>query len=198
MAIALIQGDNTALSLRLGCMKRPESSLSIEETRGLRKDDFLRKLRANRGYRRLAEIRKFNERILPLLEKSCWLQHVAAVKSEMRGARAKAALRRLDRFVSSLGGGLWLCDAIVESLDDLRHDLERLASKARRGRPADPVAKLFRRNMKVFVPPADALQRSRRATSQDEIDEILADISAVVFRRRVSVPSFTRMRKRDR
>ena len=179
-------------------MKLPESSLSIEERRASAKADFLRRLRANRGYKRLAEIRKFNERSLSLLEASCWLHRRAAAKNEMRGRRAKAALRSLDRFVSSIGDGFWLSDPIAGSLDALRRDLERLASKARRGRPADPIAKTFRRNMKIFVPLAGASQRTQRAASHDEIDEILADISAVVFGRRVSVSSFTRMRKRDR
>ena len=179
-------------------MKRPKFSLPIKEVRTSAKADFLRKLRANRGYKRLAEMRNFNERRLSLLEESCWLHHSAAARSQMSGARAKATLRHFDRFVSSIGGGFWLSDAIVESLDALGSDLKRLASKARRGRPADPVAKSFRRNMKIFVPSAGALERTRRATSQDKIDEILTDISAVVFGRRVSVSSFTRMRKRDR
>jgi hypothetical protein len=179
-------------------MKRAEFSIAIKEVRASAKADFLGKLRGNRGYKRLAEMRNFNRRILSLLEESSWRYRVAAARSEIAGARAKAALRHLDRFVSSIGSGFWLHDAIVESLDTLGRDLMRSASKARRGRPADPVAKSFRRNMKIFVPSAGALQRTRRAASQDEIDEILADISAVVFGRRVSVSSFTRMRKRDR
>ena len=179
-------------------MKRPEFSLEIKEVRASAKADFLRKLRANRGYKRLAEMRKFNERSLSLLEESCWRHHSASTKSEMSSARAKAALRHFARLISSVGAGLWLSDAIVDSLDALGSDLQRLASKARRGRPADPIAKSFRRNMKIFVPSAGALQRTQRATSQNEIDAILADISAVVFGRRVSVSSFTRMRKRDR
>jgi hypothetical protein len=179
-------------------MKHPESSLAIEEVRASAKADFLRKLRANRGYKRLAELRNSNDRILSHLEESCWRYHCAAVTNEMRGTAAKATLRHLDRFVFSLGGGFWLSDAIVESLDALRRDLKRLASKATRGRPTDPAAKSFRRNMNIFVPSAGALQRTRRAASQDEIDEVLTDISAVVFGRRVSVASFTRMRKRDR
>jgi hypothetical protein len=179
-------------------MKRPEFSLAIKEGRASAKANFLRKLRANRGYRRLAEMRNFNEGSLSLLEDACWRHHSAAARSEMSGARAKAALRHFDRFVSSIGGGFWVSDAIVESLDALGSDLKRLASKARRGRPADPVARLFRKNMKVFVPSAGASQKTLRAASQPTIDEILADISAVVFGRRVSVSSFTRMRKRDR
>ncbi len=179
-------------------MKRPEFSLAIKEVRASAKAGFLRKLRANRGYKRLAEMRNFNERSLALLEESCWRHHSAAARSAMSGARAKATLRHFDRFLSSIGGGFWLSDTIVESLDALGSDLKRSASKARRGRPADPIAKLFRRSMKIFVPSAGASQRTRRAASQHKIDEILADISAVVFGRRVSVSSFTRMRKRDR
>jgi len=198
MAAVLIQDDNAASYKKLHDMKPLKSWLAIEEIRASAKADFLRKLRANRGYKRLAEIRKFNERSLSLLEESCWRQYGAAAKSEMTGAGAKAALRSLDRFVSSIGGGFWLGDEIVESLDALRRDLERLASKARRGRPSDPVARSFRRSMHVFIPLAGAFQKTQRAVSQDECDEILADISAVVLDRRVSVSSFTRMRKRDR
>src|SRR5258708_29740743 len=155
-------------------MKRPEFSLAIKEGRISAKADFLRTLRANRGYQRLAEIRNFNVETLSLLEDACWRHHSTAARSAMSGARAKAALRHFDRFVSSIGGGFWLSDTIVESLDALGNDLKRLASKARRGRPADPIAKLFRRSMKIFVPSAGASQKTRRAASQQKIDEILA------------------------
>lgn len=180
-------------------MKHPEFSLkTIKEVRNSARAGLLRKLRANRGYKRLAELRNFNEGSLSLLEEQCWRYYVAAARSEAMGARAKASLSHLDRFVSSIGGGLWLSDATVESLDALGSEFNHLASKSRRGRPADPVAKSFRRNMKVFVPAAGVLQKTQRAASQHKIDEILTDISAVVFGRRVSVSSFTRMRKRDR
>ena len=114
-------------------MKPTKSPLTIEEIRASAKADFLRKLRANRGYKRLAEIRRFDERSLSRLEDSCWLLRRAAARSEIRGARAKAALRSFNRFLSFIAGGFWLSDGLIESLDALRRDLERLASKSRRG-----------------------------------------------------------------
>jgi hypothetical protein len=52
--------------------------------------------------------------------------------------------------------------------------------------------------MQIFFPSARAFQKTQRALSQEEIDGLLTDISAAVLGRRVSVSSFTRMRKRDR
>jgi hypothetical protein len=179
-------------------MKGSESHPTIEEIRAAAKADFLRRLRANPGYKRLARIRKYNPKSLSLLEESCWLQHCSAVWHEMRGARARAALKKLDRLVAFIGDAFWHQENVVQSLDDIRRSFARLESKAKRGRPSDPVARAFRRNMQTFIPPASAFQMSRRAVSQTESDEILAEISAVVLGRHILVESFTRMRKRDR
>jgi hypothetical protein len=179
-------------------MNASESYLRIEEICAAAKGDFLRRLRANPGYKRLARVREYNQNSLSLLEESCWLQHCSARWHEMRGVRARAALKKLDRLVAFVGDAFWHQPNVVQSIDAIRSSLTRLESKAKRGRPSDPVARSFRRNMQTFIPPSRAFQKSRRAVSQTESDEILAEISAVVLGRHISGASFSRMRKRDR
>jgi hypothetical protein len=116
----------------------------------------------------------------------------------MRGVRAQRALRNLERFISSIGDVSWLPDTYVGSLDALKRHLERLALKAKHGRPADPIGKLLRRNIHTFVPSGGPFERTQRAASQEYIDEIFTDICAVVLGRRVTASSFNRMRRRDR
>ena len=179
-------------------MKRAKSSLAVKEMQVAAKAHFIQKLQTNRGYERLAEIRGINSDRLRLFEEFCWLNYCAAAEHEMRGVRAKRALRNLERFISSIGDVSWLSDTYVSSLDALNRHLEHLALKAKRGRPADPIGRLLRRNMQKFVPFSGPFKRTRRAASQEYIDEILTEICAVVLGRRVSASSFTRMRKRDR
>lgn len=76
--------------------------------------------------------------------------------------------------------------------------MKSLASKAKRGRPSDTIAMFFRQNMHIFVPPARLSQRTTRFLSREESDEIFTELFAIVFERRVSVATFTRMRIRER
>jgi hypothetical protein len=179
-------------------VRRAKSSFGITQMQIAAKGQFIQKLQANPGYKRLAEIRGINSRRLSLFEEFCWLNHSAAVEQEMRGIRAKRALRNLERFISSIGDVSWLPDTYVSSLDALKRHLERLSLKAKHGRPADPIGKLLRRNIRAFVPSSGPFERTQRAASQEYIDEIFTDVCAVVLGRRVTASSFTRMRRRDR
>jgi hypothetical protein len=179
-------------------MKRAKSSLAVKEMQIAAKAHLIQKLRANQGYKRLAEIRGVNSHRLSLFQEFCWLNYCAAAEQEMRGVRAQRALRNLERFISSIGDVSWLPDTYVGSLDALKRHLERLALKAKHGRPADPIGKLLRRNIHTFVPSGGPFERTQRAASQEYIDEIFTDICAVVLGRRVTASSFNRMRRRDR
>ena len=179
-------------------MKRAKSSLAVQEMQIAAKAELIQKLQANPGYKRLAEIRGINPHRLSLFEEFCWLSHRAEAEHEMRGLRAKRALGNLERFLSSIGDVSWLPDTYVGSLDALRRHLERLALKAKQGRPVDPIGRLLRRNIHAFVPSSGPFERTRRAASQEDLDEIFTDICAERLGRRVSASSFTRMRRRDR
>jgi hypothetical protein len=179
-------------------MKRSKSSLAVKEMQVAAKAQLIQKLQASRGYKRLAKIRGVNSHRLSLFEEFCWRNHCAAAEREMRGVRAKRALTKLERFISSIGDVSWLLDTYIGSLDALKRHLERLALKAKHGRPADPIGRLLRRNMHTFVPFSGSFERTRRAASQEDIDEILADICGVVLGRQVAASSFNRMRRRDR
>ncbi len=162
------------------------------------KAQLIQKLQASRGYKRLAKIRGVNSHRLSLFEEFCWRNHCAAAEREMRGVRAKRALTKLERFISSIGNVSWLSDTYVGSLDELKRHLERLALKAKRGRPADPTGKQLREYLEKFVPFSVPFKRTRRAASQEDLNEIFTDICAVVLGRRVTASSFSRMRRRDR
>jgi len=179
-------------------MERAKSSLAVKEMQIAAKAHLIQKLQANQGYKRFAEIRGVNSHRLSLFQEFCWLNYRAAAEQEMRGVRAQRALRNLERFISSIGDVSWLPDTYVGSLDALKRHLERLALKAKHGRPADPIGRLLRRNIRTFVPSSGAFERTQRAASQEYIDEIFTDVCAVVLGRRVSASSFTRMRRRDR
>jgi hypothetical protein len=84
------------------------------------------------------------------------------------------------------------------SLNLLQKDLRYLASKGGRGRPTDKIARLFRTNMHVFVPPAHWSQRTARFLQREEIDEILGELSELVCGTKLSAESVTRMRMRER
>lgn len=159
---------------------------------------FIQKLQTNRGYKRFAEIRGVNSHRLSLFEESCWLHFCAAAENEMRGVRAKRALRNFERLISSIGDVSWLPDTYVGSLDELKRHLERLALKAKRGRPTDPIGRRLREYLEKFVPFSVPFKRTRRAASQEDLNEIFTDICAVVLGRRVTASSFSRMRRRDR
>jgi hypothetical protein len=179
-------------------MKRASSSLGVEEMKVAAKAHFIQKLQRNPGYKRLAKIRGVNSHRLSVFVEFCWLNYCAAAEQEIRGIRAKRALRKLEGFISSIGDVSWLPDPYVGSLDALRSQLERLALKAKRGRPVDRIGRLLRRNMEKFVPFSGSFERTRRAASQEYIDEILTDVCAVVLGRRVEASSYNRMRRRDR
>jgi hypothetical protein len=178
-------------------MKRAKSSLAVEEIQDAAKAHFIQKLQTNRGYKRFAEIRGVNSNRLSLFEESCWLHFCAAAENEMKGVRAKRAKRAL-KYLERIGDVSWLSDPYVRSLEALKRHLEQLTLKAKRGRPADPIGRLLRRNMEKFVPFSGPFERTRRAASQENLDEIFNDICAVVLGRRVTASSFNRMRRRDR
>lgn len=76
-------------------------------------------------------------------------------------------------------------------------ELEKLASRTKRGRPRDPIAISFLRNMQNFIPASRALpSKTKRSISQEEIDKNLSHIFPVVLGRTISKDSFTRMRLR--
>ena len=179
-------------------MKRANSSVAVEEMQVGVKAQLIQKLQANRGYKRLAEIRGVNSRRLSHFQEFCWLNYRAAAEQEMWGVPAKRAFRNLERFISSIEDVSWLPEAYVGSLDALKRHLERLALKAKHGRPSDRIGRLLRRNIHAFVPLSGPSERTQRAASQETLDEIFNDICAVVLGRRVEASSFNRMRRRDR
>jgi hypothetical protein len=69
-------------------MKRAKSSLAVKEMQIAAKAHLIQKLRANQGYKRLAEIRGVNSHRLSLFQEFCWLNYCAAAEQEMRGVRA--------------------------------------------------------------------------------------------------------------
>jgi hypothetical protein len=160
------------------------------------KADFLRRLHDNKGYKRLLPILSVEADRLTRFEKACWLYHREATRHDIKGPRAKSALLHLRRLRCELGAPFWLADSVAESLEHLCVELEKLASRTQRGRPPDP-ARSFLLNMDIFIPPArDLGSKTKRSISQEEIDDSLSEIFPVVFGRRISKESFTRMRFR--
>lgn len=101
--------------------------------------------------------------------------------------------------MSVLGDRVWLPDAVAEGLEILGIELDKLASKGKRGRPSEPMESTFLQAMRNFIPRTrDFGGRTMPAISQEEIDYALSEIFSVVFRRRISETSFTRMRFRDK
>lgn len=163
---------------------------------GSARADFLRRLRNNEGYKRLATVLRLDAGRLTRAERSCWLLHCVAARNEFKGDRAKRAQVHLERLRRALGDPLWLEDSVAESLRNLGQELEKLASRTKRGRPLDSMARAFFQNMQNFIPLARGSQRTNRSISQEEIDEIFSEIFSVVFGRRISKESYTRMRIR--
>jgi hypothetical protein len=179
-------------------MEQRSSSSSIEKARIETKADFLLKLRANSGYIRLTKIRSFDSGRRNRLEEACWRHHCFAIRNRLFGARAKLALSHFTALRRTLGDPCWIPAAVATSLDNLESDLKSLASKAKRGRPSDSIARFFRQNMHHFVPPAHLSQKTSRFLSREETDEIFTELFGLVLGRTVSAVTFTRMRMRDR
>jgi hypothetical protein len=156
------------------------------------------RLRANSGYKRLVKIRGFDSGRRNRLEEACWRHHLFAVRNQLFGGRAKRALSHFTALRRTLGDPCWLPPVVATSLDRLESDLKSFASKARRGRPSDSIARFFRQNMHHFVPPAHLSQKTSRFLSREETDEIFTELFPLVLGRTVSVATFTRMRMRDR
>jgi hypothetical protein len=179
-------------------MEHRSSSSSIEKARLETKANFLLRLHANSGYRRLTKIRDFDSGRRSRLEEACWLHHLFAVRNRLFGARAKLALSHFTALRRTLGDPCWIPPAIATALDRLESDLKSLASKAKRGRPNDSIARVFRQNMHHFVPAAHSSQKTSRFLSREETDEIFTELFGLVLGRTVSAATFTRMRMRDR
>ena len=162
------------------------------------REQFLRKLRTNLSYIRFTRISGFDPGRRERFEESCWLHHCAALQNELKGARAKRTLAHLTAFRSALGDQSWLPDQVVSWLDSLQDELRLLASKGRRGRPKDTIARALRRNMTIFVPPVYLPKRTARSLSREEFDEILGDLLGVICGRKVSAATIKRMRARER
>ena len=169
---------------------------TISSTRDAAKADFLRGLRSNKGYKRLATLPRIDADRLTRIERSCWLRYCAAARNKFKGPRAKLAQAHLERLRRALGDSVWLEDSVAQSLRNLGRELEKLASRTKRGRPQDSMARAFFQNMQNLIPLAGAFQRTKRSISQEEIDEIFTEIFSVVFGRRISKESYTRMRLR--
>jgi hypothetical protein len=174
------------------------SSVKIEGTGDQNRALFLRKLRVNPGYVRLTGAPDFESDRRARFEEACWRFHYAELRNQLKGARAKRALKYMTVLRGVLGDLSWAPGRIAESLDELERQLEYLASKVNRGRPTDMVGKWFRQTMHLFVPPARWSQRTARSISREEIDEGLAELSGTVFGRRILGTSLTRMRKREK
>lgn len=165
--------------------------------RAVRRENFLGKLRSNKGYKRIAPILSVDADRLSRFEEACWRYYRAAAKHEFRGGRAKRALSHLNRLRGELGDPYWLEDSAAEGLEVLGRKLERLASGTKRGRPMNTPAISFFETMPRFIPWARAFKsKKNRSISQDEIDDVLSEIFQVVFGRRIAKESFTRMRLR--
>jgi hypothetical protein len=170
-------------------------SLTIDdETRA----DFLNNLRANPGYIRLTKSPGFDSGRRRRLEEACWLHHCNAKRARLDSARAKRALFKLNALRQILGNTCGLPPVIDSALDLLEKSLKTWASKKKRGRPTNTLAKVFRETMYIFIPNMPSSQKSSRLLSREASDEILAELSALVFGRSVSSASFTRLRMRDR
>jgi hypothetical protein len=172
-------------------------SSSIEKARLEVRANFLLRLRANSGYKRLVKIPGFDSGRRNLLEEACWRQHLFAVRNRLFGAGAKRALSHFTALRHTLGDPCWIPPVVATSLDRLESDLKSLASKAKRGRPSDSIARVFRQNMHHFVPPAHLSQKTSRFLSREETDEIFTELVGLVLGRTVSVATFTRMQMRE-
>lgn len=179
-------------------MEHKSSSPSIEKALLETKANFFLKLRANSGYRRLTKIPGFDSGRRNRLEEACWRHHFFAVRNRLFGSRAKRALSHFTALRRTLGDPCWIRPVVATSLDRLESDLKSFASKAKRGRPSDSIARYFRQNMHQFVPPAHSSQKTSRFLSREETDEILTELFGLVLGGTVSVATFTRMRMRDR
>lgn len=137
----------------------PQSMRSDRHTAG--RSDFLRRLRDNKGYKRLLPILGVENCRLDRFEEACWRFHSKAARHEIKGLPAKRALSHLQRLRCALGEDLsWMDDSVAQCLESLRAELETLASRTQRGRPNDPV-KSFLRNMQNFIPPPVPLRAKR-------------------------------------
>jgi hypothetical protein len=131
-------------------------------------------------------------------KRHCWLHHSNAKRAPLDSARAKRALFKLNALRQILGNTCGLPPVIDPALDLLEKSLKIWASKKKRGRPTNTVAKVFRQTMYTFIPTVLSSQKTGRSLSREASDEILAELSALVFGRSISSASFTRMRMRDR
>jgi hypothetical protein len=184
-----------AVSIKTSGAKHGSVSVETEKDPRAR---FLERLRANSGYKRLTRIEGYGAARCQRLEETCWRLYCARHRYEITGARAERALARLDALRQGLGDPCWVPETIAMSLNLLQKDLQHLASIGRRGRPTDKIARLFRANMHVFVPPAHLSQRTARFLQREEIDEILGELSELVCGTKLSAESVTRMRMRER
>ena len=169
-----------------------------DKPRNSAREQFFQKLRADSGYIRFTRISGVDSERRERFEESCWLHHCAALRNELKAGRAQRALAHLTMLRSVLGDQSWLPDQVVSSLDSLQDELRLLASKGRRGRPKDTIARALRRNMTMFVPAVYLPKRTARSLSREDIDEILGDLLGLICGRKVSAASIKRMRARER
>lgn len=161
------------------------------------REDFLARLHRNAGYGKLIEAPAFDRARQHRFDEFCWKEHQIAVRNELIGARAKRVLSSLRKLRAQLGAAVWLEQWVLDALDQLDRELEKLASKARRGRPKDNTAQVFREISYNLLPfQFSRSPKSRRALKRDDADEHLAKVFAVIFGRAIAPESFTRMRKR--
>lgn len=94
---------------------------------------FIQALRTNPGYTRLICRPDSDPGRRQRFEEFCWRSHCAAFRNELKGAKARRALRYLKSLRTAIGNPSWIPHTIVESLDRLQRDLGTWLQKADEG-----------------------------------------------------------------
>jgi len=79
--------------------------------------EFLERLRANRGYRRLQSNYRYEPERLSRLEEYCWLCYCQAIRLELKGPRARRLLGCLSSLQAELGDTCWLPGKVLRGLN---------------------------------------------------------------------------------
>jgi hypothetical protein len=169
----------------------------MQEARERAKAAFHAKFERTLAYQLLSLMRAYDPTRLERLEAACWSFRCAAIRKELKGARARQALSLLGRLERELGEPSWPDEQVAVALDLLREKLQSMASKRGPGRPRDSLGQTFRRNMQIFFSRAVLTEGGWRALSRGELDEILSDLFKLATGRTLAHASYVRMRKRE-
>lgn len=174
------------------------SRLTMQEEAAREKAAFHAQYLRTRVYEFLNSMRPSDPGRLSRLEDACWRFRCAAIRNELKGARARRALSLLLRLKAELQEPAGLPEQIPPALDALQDQLQRLASKRPEGRPRDGLGQAFRRNIEVFLTPFVVRRSGCRSLSREELHEVLSELFMVAIGRALSPDSYIRMRKREK